>query len=161
MQPHGVEGNEDAANVLDTVSLQGGLPPGGPEGLISLRVAQARETAVNAILYFMLFDPEGREGTDPHPNVPLVHVADGIGRLLARTSWEDAAAWFTYALGPNSVDHQHCDGNTFEFYRAGEWLTKERTGYGFNIGSSDYHNTITMENDPPDHNEPDGYRNIL
>ncbi len=141
--------------------VQSNLPPGGAEGLIPVRVAGAAEMASIAILYFLLFDPEAVESADFRPSLPLTHFAEGIGRLLVRTSWEDDAAWFTYTLGPNTVDHQHCDGNMFEFYRAGEWLTKERTGYGFNIGSSDYHNTVTVENDPPDHNQPDGYRNIL
>ena len=68
------------------------------------------------------------------------------------------AAWFTWALGWNAVDHQHGDGNQIEFYRRGEWLTKERTGYGFNIGSSDYHNTLALQNDQPDHFDPSDYR---
>jgi hypothetical protein len=141
--------------------VQSNLPPGGAEGLIPVRVAGGAEMASTAILYFLLFDPGAVQSADFRPSLPLAHFAEGIGRLLVRTSWEDDAAWFTYTLGPNTVDHQHCDGNMFEFYRGGEWLTKERTGYGFNIGSSDYHNTVTVENDPPYHNEPDGYRNIL
>ncbi|MGC4108730.1 MAG: hypothetical protein QM753_20600 [Thermomicrobiales bacterium] len=147
---------------LDAIRwIQSNLPPGGADEMIPARVAGASEMASSAIFYFLLFDPDAPAPADPRLGLPLAHFAEGIGRLLARTSWDDDATWFTYALGPNTVDHQHCDGNTFEFYRAGEWLTKERTGYGFNIASSDYHNTVTVENDPPDHNEPDGYRNIL
>ena len=37
--------------------------------------------------------------TDPRPGLPLAHFAEGIGRLLVRTSWEEDAAWFTWALG--------------------------------------------------------------
>ncbi|MEA2511323.1 MAG: hypothetical protein QOJ59_810, partial [Thermomicrobiales bacterium] len=140
--------------------LQTHLAPGGAERLIPERMADA-EDYHDAILYFLLFDPAAPEPTDPHPGVPLDHFASGIGRLLVRTSWEEDATWFTYALGWINVDHQHSDGNQFEFYRNGEWLTKERTGYGFNIGSSDYHNTLALENDPPEHNDPDDYRSIF
>jgi hypothetical protein len=64
-------------------------------------------------------------------------------------------------LGWQSVDHRHADGMSFDFYRRGEWLTKERTGYGFNISASDYHNTLALENDKPEHADPDDYRSIL
>jgi hypothetical protein len=140
--------------------IQTHLAPGGADLLVSERVANA-EDYHNAILYFLLFDPDAPAPADPRPDLPLSHVAAGIGRLLVRTSWDDDATWVTWALGWNTVDHQHGDGNQFEFYRQGEWLTKERTGYGFNIGSSDYHNTLALENDPPEHNEPDDYRSIL
>jgi Calx-beta domain-containing protein len=58
------------------------------------------------------------------------------------------------------VDHQNGDGNQFELYRKGEWLTKERTGYDLDYGGSNDHNTLCLENDPPDHNDFDTYRNI-
>ena len=147
--------------------IQTHLPPGGAEALIPERVAN-NEVALNAILYFMLLDrlplgtaSEAPEPADPRSDLPLVHFSPGLNHLLVRTSWEPDATWFTYSLSWNTVDHQHCDGNQFELYRNGEWLTKERTGYGFNIGSSDYHNTLALENDPPAHNEPDDYRTIL
>jgi hypothetical protein len=151
-------GNTDRLQRLRWIQTH--LAPGGPERLIPERMADA-EDYHDAILYFLLFDPDGQEPVDPHADVPLSHFAPGIGRLLVRTSWEADATWFTYALGWITVDHQHSDGNQFEFYRKGEWLTKERTGYGFNIGSSDYHDTLALENDPPDHNDPDDYRHIF
>ncbi len=140
--------------------IQTHLAPGGAEQSLPARMADA-EDYHSAILYFLLFDPAASESPDPRPPLPLLYFAPGIGRFLTRTSWEETATWFTYALGWDTVDHQHCDGNQFEFYRNGEWLTKERTGYGWNIGSSDYHNTIALENDPPEHNEPDDYHHIL
>jgi hypothetical protein len=133
--------------------------PGGSEMGVPARVADV-EDYNRAILYYMLFDPAATEWPDPHADLPLAHFAEGLGRLLVRTGWDEDASWFTYALGWIAVDHQHGDGNQFEFYRKGEWLTKERTGYGFHIGSSDYHNTLSLENDAPDHNDPDDYRSI-
>src|SRR5438270_278772 len=80
----------------------------------------------------------------------------GMGRMLARTGWDPNATWFTYLLKWNQIDHQLADGNQFEFYRRGEWLTKERTGYdgshfdaGCGTASTEYHNTLALQNDPP------------
>jgi hypothetical protein len=131
--------------------------PGGEAEQIS-RVLRP-ESFRDAILYFMLFDPDAPAPADPHSAQPLEHYAPGVGHIFARTSWEADATWFTYYLGYISVDHQHGDGNQFQFYRRGEWLTKERTGYGDAIGSSDYHNTLALENDSPGHRGD--YRDIL
>ncbi len=130
----------------------------GGQGQLLYRLSSGAGDAHIAIFYFLLFDPTGQVGDDPRSSLPLEHLAEGIGRVLARTSWEEDATWFTYALGWSAVDHQHADGNQVEFYRQGEWLTKERTGYGFNIGSSDYHNTLALQNDQPDHFDPSDYR---
>lgn len=132
--------------------------PGGAEAWLGR--AGNTDAFLDAILYFMLFDPAAAEPPDPRPSLPLTWYASGLDRILARTGWGPDATWFTYKLGWNQVDHQHGDGNMFEFYRRGEWLTKERSGYGESVGSSDYKNTLALENDPPDHNEPGGYRNI-
>ena len=145
----------DAARWIET-----NLAPGGPEFTIPARIP-AIEDHQDAIAYFLLFDPSAAEPADPRTDLPPAYFSPGIGRLMARTSWDADATLFTYALGWITVDHQHCDGNQFEFYRKGEWLTKERTGYGFNIGASDYHNTIALENDPPEHNDADDYRHIF
>lgn len=150
----------DSARLDQIRWMQTHLPPGGADVLLDERVARVEEF-LNAILYFLLFDPAAPEPVDPRPALPLHYFAAGTNRLLVRTGWDEFATWFTYGLSWNSVDHQHADGNQFEFYRNAEWLTKERTGYGNNIGASDYHNTLTLENDPPDHNDPDDYRSIL
>jgi hypothetical protein len=148
-------GNTDRLEAIRWVQTH--LQPGGADALL-YRMSSGMGDAHIAIFYFLLFDPAAGAGADPRPDLPLAWNAEGIGRVLARTSWEEDATWFTYALGWNTVDHQHADGNQFEFYRNGEWLTKERTGYGFNIGSSDYHNTLALENDQPDHYDPSDYR---
>lgn len=49
-----------------------------------------------------------------------------------------------------------------ELYRKGEWLTKDRTGYGMIIAQSDYKNTLTIQNDQPQRPESDyRYQNWL
>lgn len=134
------------------------MAPGG-EPELDDRIRSANDFT-NAILAFMLFDPEAPPSDDPRPDLPLRHVAPGLGRILARSSWNPGARWFTYTLSWNSIDHQHSDAGSFELWRKGEWLTKERTGYGANIACSDYHNTLAIENDEPEHSDPTDYRGI-
>jgi len=139
--------------------IQTHMSPGGADKFIE-RVEGA-EAFSSAILYFMLFDPGAPLPTDPRPSQSVTFYAPGIGHILARTSWDTDATWFTYSLGWLTISHQHCDGNQFEFYRQGEWLTKDRTGYGGygdHIQTSDYHNTLALENDEPLRHEPGGGR---
>jgi hypothetical protein len=160
-------GNADRLNAVRWI--QTNVAPGGAE-MISERASDP-ETFLDSILYFMLFDPAAAPPTDPRPETPPVVFASGIGKLLARTGWGDDASWFTYGLGWKAIDHQHGDGNGFELYRNGEWLTKLLVGYGTNIDAadpansyyfpgSDHQNTLSLENDPPDHNEIDDYRHM-
>ena len=113
-----------------------------------------------AILYFMLFPP-GVTPTDPRPALPLDYYAPGLNRVFGRTSWESDATWFNYRLGWNSIDHQMADGNHFELFRNGEWLTKGRTGYANiaeGIASSEFYNTLTIGNDRPFDREDSDWR---
>ncbi len=104
-----------------------------------------------AILYYMLFAP-GTTPTDPRGTLPLDFYAPGLNRVFSRTGWDSAATWFNYRLGWNSIDHQMADGNHFELFRNGEWLTKGRQGYANiaeGIASSEFYNTLTIGNDRP------------
>ncbi len=103
----------------------------------------------DSILAFLLHDPAERAPTDPRAPMPREYFASGIGRVLARTDWSDDATFVTYKLGWNTIDYQHADANQIEFFRRGEWLTKGRAGQGAQVGSSDYHNTLAMENAKP------------
>jgi hypothetical protein len=135
--------------------LQEELAPGKLVERVA-RVEQYRQ----AILYFLLYDPAAAPAHDPRPALATTFVAPGIGRVQARSDWGRDAAWLSFASGWNSVDHQHGDANSFDFYRKGEWLTKERTGYGQRASLSDWHNTLTIENDQPFHakRDPNDYR---
>ncbi len=137
------------------------LEPGGA-GKITERIQDTLGSASprNAILAFMLFDPSQMNPPDPRPKMPTLYFGKGTNHLLARTSWNSDARWFTYKLTWNKIDHQHGDGNMFEFYRKGEWLTKNRVGYGPTAVSSDFHNTLTVKNDPPKYNNTGSYQNI-
>ena len=102
--------------------IQTHIPPGGMEGLITERLEDS-EHFLDAIFYFLL-DPIVTPPADPRPDIALEHFAPGLGRLLARTSWEADAAWFAYNLGWLIVDHQHSDNNHFEFYPARRMVDK-------------------------------------
>lgn len=51
---------------------------------------------------------------------------------------------FDYRASWESINHQDDDGGQFEFYRKGEWLTKEMSNYDNNAAV--YHNTLALQN---------------
>ena len=139
------------ANRLNTVRwLQSHTAPGG-----ATQLAERVRNPVDfreAILYFMLYDPNAAPATDPRPALATGYLAPGLNRLFSRNSWGTNASWFTYSLSWNSIDHQMADGNHFSFYRRGEWLTKGRVGYANiaeGIASSEFYNTVAIQNDRP------------
>ncbi len=151
-------GTGNAARLSAIRWIEVNTPPGGAPGLNGR--ARDENFFTNCILYFMLFDPSASMGSDPHSTLPLTFFAPGAGRILARTDWGQNATWFTYRLAWASIDHQLEDGNQFELYRRGEWLTKERTGYDLDYGSTDYHNSVALQNDQPQRDASD-YRTFL
>ncbi|WP_374352121.1 fibronectin type III domain-containing protein [Chitinimonas sp.] len=128
------------------------IPPGGETRLVNR--ARFDENINGSIMNFLLFDPAmagnpaNGPAIDPRPGMATSFFSPGLGRLNARTGWDNDARQLDYKLSYITIDHQHGDGNMFDFYRKGEWLTKERTGYGATAASSDYKNTLTLQNDP-------------
>ena len=149
-------GNTASLNALRWI--QTNTAPGGAAGLPGR--ANDQNFFQKGILYFLLFDPVAAAPSDPHANLALTNFSPGLNRILARTDWGQNASWFTYKLSWNQVDHQNGDGNQFEFYRQGEWLTKERSGYDLDYGAPQDHNTLALQNDAPAHNDACAYRNI-
>ncbi|PID39667.1 MAG: hypothetical protein CSA24_00775 [Deltaproteobacteria bacterium] len=133
---------------LDRVRwIQEHFPRGG-KGKLRERAARS-EPMIDAIFYFLLYGPGWKSPADPRPSFAKTHLAEGIGHLFSRTGWDDEASFFRFICGYNTIDHQHCDGNHFGFWRKGEWLTRDRTGYADTNPHSQYHNTLSIENDPP------------
>lgn len=149
-------GDERGAEAARWVALN--LAPGGAAGAVN-RVAKT-ESFRKAILTFLIMDPKAPPPADPRRNTSF--VAPGLGKIFARTDWSPRATFFDYMLNWISVDHQHADGNSFDWYRKGEWLVKERTGYGTHVTSSDAHDTVCIENSQPYHTKgsPKDYRNV-
>lgn len=138
-------GNAERLNALRWMAIHMG--PGGAEALPRRARSQLGQVYKrHSIMYFLLLDPAVTP-TDPRPSIPLTHYGAGLGQIFARTSWGPEATWFHFQLGWEQIDHQHGDGLSFGFYRGGEWLTKERVGYGAFFMNSDQHNTLAVEND--------------
>ena len=141
--------------------IERNLIPGGEARLLNkISGALGGSSPRDAIFAFLLFDPAAAAPPDPRPALPKTYFGEGINRILARTSWGADASWLTYKLTWNRIDHQHGDGNMIEFYRKGEWLTKNWVGYGAVAASSDFKNTLAIENDPPSYNDPDSFQNV-
>ena len=132
-------------------------PAGGADRLLE-RVANPDDFR-QAILYFLLFDPAAASAPDPRPALPTAFLAPGMNKLFSRTGWGADATWFIYSLSWNQIDHQQADGNHFEFYRDGEWLTKARLGYADiaeGIASTEFRNAVALANNrPPDRDDDD------
>jgi hypothetical protein len=105
-------------------------------------------TASQSLLYFMALDPDAKPPVDPRPSMPPSFYDPAIGRFIARTAWGPSGNMFDYKCTWESISHQDGDCNQFEFFRKGEWLVKERTGYANDVAvlTSEYHNTLAIQN---------------
>jgi len=145
-------GDAQLAELVRWVQIH--LVPGGEDELLD-RISSPTESFAETILYFLLLTPGTTQPDDVRPDYPSRLFATGSSRILARTDWTTDAAWFVYSLPWLGVDHQQAEANSFEYYRNGEWLTRNRTGYGFLIGNTDWKNTASVENDRPDRPDDD------
>jgi len=102
----------------------------------------------DAMLYYMLLDPAAAAPADPRPSYPTTFYDVPLGRVVAHSDWTAQASIFTYLANWESINHQDADAGMFEFYRKGEWLTKEFGSYSVSeIGQcSLWHNTLALQN---------------
>ncbi|MCA9630654.1 MAG: hypothetical protein KC766_23445 [Myxococcales bacterium] len=134
--------------------IQRHTPAGGAEYLDRRASAEGGSVPYRqAILYFLLFDPSAKPAADPRAKVQPHHLASGTGRLAVRESWKPDSAWFNFNCGWAEIDHQHGDAGDFGLYLQGEWVSKERVGYGGAFERSLSHNTLAVENSRPDHHD--------
>jgi hypothetical protein len=141
-------GNTERLNALRWIQLH--TAPGGVDQVLE---RMDFEQFDYAILYFMLFDPDAPEPTDPRVSLPTTYYAPGMRRLLARTDWSENATWFTYNNSWDMIDHQTGNAGAVEFYRGGEWLTKIRVGYDLDYLTSENLNSLSIQNTPPEHDD--------
>jgi hypothetical protein len=132
--------------------------PAGGRAQLTERIGSTNEL-FHTILAFLVLDPAASPAPDPRPGLPLTYAAAGLNRVLARTCWCSDARLFTSALSWSTIDHQRGDGGDIGFYRKGEWLTKQRTGYSNSY--SDYHNTLTIQNSAAEQRDPDDPRFVI
>src|SRR5208282_4433837 len=98
--------------------------------------------------YYMLIDPSAAPASDPRLTYPTYFRDPAAGRILAHSDWTSNNTMFDYRARWESINHQDGDGGQFEFFRKGEFLTKEMSNYDNNeVGlTSVYHNTLSLEN---------------
>jgi hypothetical protein len=120
--------------------------PGGAGG-VSKRI-QNPWSMIQGLEYFLLFDPAAQAAPDPRPTLPLLFYDPGAARIVAHSDWSATNTMFDYHASWNSINHQDGNAGEFEFYRQGEWLTKEMSNYDFNeLGlTTYYHNTLALKN---------------
>jgi hypothetical protein len=127
---------------------QGG--PTGDTGLVS-RAANiwGNSSVSESIMYFLSVDPAISPPADPRPSLPKEFIQPGIGRILSRSDWTASQSWFTFRCSWETINHISGDCGEFEYFRNGNWLTKEWSGYGDDglAYSPLYHNTLSIKND--------------
>lgn len=134
--------------------IQTHLAPGGADKLADrISSTYSDQRLQDGIAYFLLFDPAAPQPADPRVRLgksefQSFNETGTMGALFSRTGNGPAEGYFDYRLGWNLIDHQHGDGNSFEVWRGGVWLTKRWIGYGAIAGNSDYSNAMAIENDP-------------
>jgi hypothetical protein len=142
-QKNGNTTNLDATRWFAINATEGGA------AALSQRIQQPWSYGVqNAVLYFLMLDPNLPAAADPRPAYATQFYDAGNGRLLSRTDWSATASIFTFRSSWESINHQNGDAGQFELFRKGEWLTKELSNYDNNgFGqSSIWHNTLALQN---------------
>ena len=100
--------------------------------------------------------------TDPGAldKLPLFRYFDGIGLLIARSSWKNDATWVSFKAGNNYWSHSHLDQGAFTIFKGGA-LAIDSGLYGTAYGSDHHlnytyqsiaHNVITVTD--PDDRQP-------
>lgn len=89
---------------------------------------------------------------------PLARLFDGIGWVIARSSWTPDATMVSFKAGDNYWSHSHLDQGSFTIYKGGALALDSGANYGPGYGSDHHlnysyqtiaHNTITVT-DPAD-----------
>ena len=98
-----------------------------------------------------LCDPDAQRG------LPLQKYLDGIGMIIARSSWDKEATYLTFKAGDNYWSHSHLDQGAFTIFKGGP-LAIDSGLYGPTYGADHHmnytyqtiaHNVITVT-DPDD-----------
>ena len=122
--------------------------PGGQSAVLAQVSSPFTWGVMDAMLYYMLLDPNAPSGSDPRPNYNNIFVDPAAGRIVAHSDWSANNTMFSYRASWESINHQQADAGQFELFRNGEWLTKEMSNYDNNaVGqTSVYHNTLAIQN---------------
>ena len=139
---NGVTNHYDSARWFLTEATEGGA------AILPQRVWDWNYGVDEGILYFMLLDPSLPPAPDPRPQFPLAFEDVPFGHIVDRTTWATNASQFDFLANWLSINHQQGGAGQFEYYRDGEWLTKQLDNYDDNLNgqSSMWHNMLSLQN---------------
>ena len=127
------------------------VPEGGYANLIQRAGTSwgADEAYETGLKYFLTLDPATlAPPPDLRPSQPILFYDASQSVLIGQSDWTTNRSMFNWRCSWNSINHQNGDGGMFQFFRKGEFLTKEYTGYD-NAGYSQaswVHNTLALSN---------------
>ena len=101
------------------------------------------------VLFFLTLDPATlAPPPDPRPALPTLFYDQPQGTLVGQSDWTTNRSMLHWRCSWTSINHQNGDGGMFQFFRKGEFLTKEYSGYDANgYGQASWlHNTLALEN---------------
>ena len=141
-QCQGLTNHYDSARWFVTDATEG-----GSAALVN-RITSWSYGVDEGFLYFLLLDPSLPPAPDPRSKLPLAFQDVPFGRIIDRTAWNPNATQFDFLANWISINHQQGGAGQFEFYRNGEWLTKQVDNYDNNLNgqSSIWHNTLSLQN---------------
>ncbi|MGA2747502.1 MAG: hypothetical protein ABSG59_01905 [Verrucomicrobiota bacterium] len=101
------------------------------------------------VLYFLTIDPATlAPPPDPRPDLPTLFYDASQSTLVGESDWTTNRSMLHWRCSWNSINHQDGDGGMFQFFRRGEFLTKEYSGYdAYGYGQASWlHNTLALQN---------------
>ena len=129
-------------------------PEGGYANLLNRISAPWGNAQVNqaSVLYFLTLDPATlAPPPDPRPALPTFFYDASQSMVLGQSDWTTNRSMLHWRCSWNSINHQDGDAGNFQFFRKGEFLTKEYSGYdAYGFGQSSWlHNTLALQNHCP------------
>ena len=104
------------------------------------------------MLYFLTLDPATlAPPADPRPALPTLFYDASQSTLVGQSDWTTNRSMLHWRCSWNTINHQNADGGLFQFFRKGEFLTKEFSGYdAYGYGQASWlHNTLALQNHCP------------
>jgi hypothetical protein len=106
----------------------------------------------SGVLYFLTLDPATlAPPADPRPALPTLFYDRSQSMLVGQSDWTTNRSMLHWRCSWISINHQNGDGGMFQFFRKGEFLTKEYSGYdATGYGQASWlHNTLALQNHCP------------
>ena len=113
---------------------------------------EPHSTVFKHIYDVLWYDPFLKEKSPE--DLPRAKFFKGLGIVIARSSWDKSATWFSFKCGDYFGDHCHLDENSFTIHKAGD-LAIDSGLYGDDFASPHWcnyyfrtiaHNTILVYN---------------